>query len=108
MADDPTTDVSFGELKRGEEMFQTLRRELGDMVVAALHRHPLYHAAALPLRTLSPRFKKASSTAFPKSLCPMTATRIPPPFYKPRTKDILYISYSSGDDTRSFCALNRC
>jgi PKHD-type hydroxylase len=35
-----------------------LRRELGDMVVAALHRHPLYHAAALPLRTLSPRFNR--------------------------------------------------
>jgi PKHD-type hydroxylase len=27
-------------------------------VVAALNRHPLYHAAALPLRTLSPRFNR--------------------------------------------------
>lgn len=35
-----------------------LRRELGDAVVAALARHPLYHAAALPLRTLSPRFNR--------------------------------------------------
>jgi len=35
-----------------------LRRELGDLVVAALARHPLYHAAALPLRTLSPRFNR--------------------------------------------------
>lgn len=35
-----------------------LRRELGDRVVAALNRHPLYHAAALPLRTLSPRFNR--------------------------------------------------
>lgn len=35
-----------------------LRRELGDMVVAALVRHPLYHAAVLPLRTLSPRFNR--------------------------------------------------
>ncbi|WP_448098571.1 Fe2+-dependent dioxygenase [Luteibacter yeojuensis] len=35
-----------------------LRRELGEMVVAALNRHPLYHAAALPLRTLSPRFNR--------------------------------------------------
>jgi len=33
-----------------------LRRELGEVVIAALARHPLYHAAALPLRTLSPRF----------------------------------------------------
>jgi PKHD-type hydroxylase len=35
-----------------------LRRELGEAVVAALARHPLYHAAALPLRTLSPRFNR--------------------------------------------------
>ncbi|HVI53776.1 MAG TPA: Fe2+-dependent dioxygenase [Luteibacter sp.] len=35
-----------------------LRRELGDIVVAALARHPLYHAAALPMRTLSPRFNR--------------------------------------------------
>lgn len=35
-----------------------LRRELGDIVVAALARHPVYHAAVLPLRTLSPRFNR--------------------------------------------------
>jgi PKHD-type hydroxylase len=35
-----------------------LRRELGEAVVAALARHPLYHAATLPLRTLSPRFNR--------------------------------------------------
>jgi PKHD-type hydroxylase len=35
-----------------------LRRELGDLVVAALARHSLYHAAVLPLRTLSPRFNR--------------------------------------------------
>lgn len=35
-----------------------LRRELGDQVIAALHRHSLYHAAVLPLRTLSPRFNR--------------------------------------------------
>lgn len=35
-----------------------LRRELGEQVVAALTRHPLYHAAALPLRTISPRFNR--------------------------------------------------
>lgn len=35
-----------------------LRRELGETIVAALGRHPLYHAAALPLRTLSPRFNR--------------------------------------------------
>ena len=35
-----------------------LRRELGDVVIAALAKHPLYHAAVLPLRTLSPRFNR--------------------------------------------------
>jgi len=35
-----------------------LRRELGSIVIAALARHPLYHAAVLPLRTLSPRFNR--------------------------------------------------
>ncbi|MET4678003.1 Fe2+-dependent dioxygenase [Luteibacter sp. ME-Dv--P-043b] len=35
-----------------------LRRQLGEQVVAALTRHPLYHAAALPLRTISPRFNR--------------------------------------------------
>jgi len=35
-----------------------LRQELGDIVVAALRRHPLFHSAVLPLRTLSPRFNR--------------------------------------------------
>jgi len=35
-----------------------LRKELGDVVVAALQRHPLFHSAVLPLRTLSPRFNR--------------------------------------------------
>jgi len=35
-----------------------LRKELGDRVVAALQRHPLFHSAVLPLRTLSPRFNR--------------------------------------------------
>lgn len=35
-----------------------LRRQLGEQVIAALTRHPLYHAAALPLRTISPRFNR--------------------------------------------------
>lgn len=35
-----------------------LRRELGDLVLAALRRHPLFHAAVLPLRTISPRFNR--------------------------------------------------
>src|ERR1700749_4280661 len=35
-----------------------LRGELGDLVVAALNRHPLYHATVLPVRTLLPRFNR--------------------------------------------------
>ena len=35
-----------------------LRRRLGATVLDALARNPLYHAAALPLRTLPPRFNR--------------------------------------------------
>lgn len=35
-----------------------LRHALGDQVIAALKRHPLYHAATLPLRHISPRFNR--------------------------------------------------
>jgi PKHD-type hydroxylase len=35
-----------------------LRAELGGLVQAALARHPLYHAATLPLRMLAPRFNR--------------------------------------------------
>lgn len=35
-----------------------LREELGHAVLAALARSPLYHAAALPRRTLMPRFNR--------------------------------------------------
>lgn len=35
-----------------------LRHELGAIVLEALARHPLYHAAVLPLRTLPPRFNR--------------------------------------------------
>jgi PKHD-type hydroxylase len=35
-----------------------LRAELGRVVLDALARHPLYHAATLPLRTLTPRFNR--------------------------------------------------
>lgn len=35
-----------------------MREELGSVVLGALARHPLYHAATLPLRTLTPRFNR--------------------------------------------------
>ena len=38
-----------------------LRQQLGHLVLAALAKHPLYHAATLPLRTLPPRFNRYES-----------------------------------------------
>ncbi|OOG50182.1 Fe2+-dependent dioxygenase [Rhodanobacter sp. C01] len=35
-----------------------LRQRLGQLVLYALARHPVYHAATLPLRTLPPRFNR--------------------------------------------------
>ena len=35
-----------------------VREALGRLILEALARHPLYHAAALPLRTLAPRFNR--------------------------------------------------
>ena len=35
-----------------------LREQLGRQVLAALARHPLYHAATLPQQTLTPRFNR--------------------------------------------------
>lgn len=35
-----------------------LRRQFGQQVPAALARHPMYHAATLPLRVLLPRFNR--------------------------------------------------
>jgi PKHD-type hydroxylase len=35
-----------------------LREQLGRLVLGALARHPLYHAATLPMRTLPPRFNR--------------------------------------------------
>jgi len=55
-----TVGPQGAKVKRNQQLpdASPLRRELGEIVVAALARHPLYHAAALPLRTLSPRFNR--------------------------------------------------
>ncbi|PTR33253.1 PKHD-type hydroxylase [Luteibacter sp. OK325] len=55
-----TVGPQGAKVKRNQQLpdASPLRHELGDIVVAALARHPLYHAAALPLRTLSPRFNR--------------------------------------------------
>lgn len=55
-----TVGPQGAKVKRNQQLPDALplRRELGEIVVAALARHPLYHAAALPMRTLSPRFNR--------------------------------------------------
>ena len=47
-------------VKRNEQLPEAspLRMALGQVVLSALERHPLYFAAALPLRTLAPRFNR--------------------------------------------------
>lgn len=47
-------------VKRNQQLAETdpLRQELGGIVLGALARHPLYHAATLPRRTLPPRFNR--------------------------------------------------
>lgn len=48
------------QVKRNEQLPDAapLRAELGRIVQAALARHPLYFSAALPLKTLAPRFNR--------------------------------------------------
>ncbi len=40
----------------------TEARELGDMIIAALERHPLFISAALPCRVFPPIFKRWTRT----------------------------------------------
>lgn len=55
-----TVGAQGAQVKRNEQLAEgdPLRRELGDLVLAALARNPLYFAAVLPLRTLAPRFNR--------------------------------------------------
>ncbi|EIL88625.1 Fe2+-dependent dioxygenase [Rhodanobacter sp. 115] len=55
-----TVGVQGALVKRNRQLpdASPLRAELGHIVLAALARHPLYHAATLPLRTLPPRFNR--------------------------------------------------
>jgi PKHD-type hydroxylase len=55
-----TVGSQGASVKRNQQLpdASPLRAELGQMVLTALARHPLYHAAALPLRTLAPRFNR--------------------------------------------------
>ena len=55
-----TVGVQGAQVKRNEQLADAspLRSELGQVVLSALERSPLYFAAALPLRTLPPRFNR--------------------------------------------------
>ena len=55
-----TVGAQGAKVKRNRQLpdASPLRRQLGDAVLAALARSPLYHAATLPLRTLPPRFNR--------------------------------------------------
>ncbi|HEU4670313.1 MAG TPA: Fe2+-dependent dioxygenase [Dyella sp.] len=55
-----TVGAQGARVKRNEQLPDSspLRHELGAVVQAALARHPLFHAAALPARQLPPRFNR--------------------------------------------------
>ena len=55
-----TVGVQGARVKRNEQLPETspARAELAQLVLAALARSPLYFAAALPLKTLAPRFNR--------------------------------------------------
>lgn len=55
-----TVGVQGAQVKRNEQLpdASPLKAELGRVVLAALERHPLFFAAALPLRILPPRFNR--------------------------------------------------
>ena len=55
-----TVGPQGAQVKRNQQLPDTspLRQQLAMTVSAALAKHPLYHAATLPLRTLPPRFNR--------------------------------------------------
>ncbi|WP_282246869.1 Fe2+-dependent dioxygenase [Stenotrophomonas sp. PS02300] len=55
-----TVGVQGAQVKRNQQLPDAapLKVELGRIVLAALERHPLFFAAALPLRILPPRFNR--------------------------------------------------
>ena len=55
-----TVGAQGAQVKRNVQLpdASPLRRQLGETVLAALAKNPLYHAATLPLRTLPPRFNR--------------------------------------------------
>lgn len=55
-----TVGAQGAQVKRNVQLpyASPLRQQLGETVLAALAKSPLYHAATLPLRTLPPRFNR--------------------------------------------------
>jgi PKHD-type hydroxylase len=55
-----TVGAQGARVKQNEQLpdASPLRRQLGDIVLAALAHHALFHAAALPARILPPRFNR--------------------------------------------------
>lgn len=55
-----TVGEQGARVKRNQQLpdASPLRQQLGQQVLAALARHPMFHAAALPQRTLPPRFNR--------------------------------------------------
>ncbi|MBD8898109.1 Fe2+-dependent dioxygenase [Rhodanobacter sp. DHG33] len=55
-----TVGAQGAQVKRNVQLpdASPLRKQLGETVLAALAKNPLYHAATLPLRTLPPRFNR--------------------------------------------------
>lgn len=55
-----TVGAQGAQVKRNQQLpdASPLRQQLGQVVVAALAKQPLYHAATLPLHTLQPRFNR--------------------------------------------------
>jgi len=55
-----TVGVQGAQVKRNQQLAEAspLRTELGRLVLAALERHPLFFAAALPKKILPPRFNR--------------------------------------------------
>lgn len=58
-----TVGAQGAKVKRNQQLpdASPLREQLGQQVLAALERNALYFAAALPLRTLPPRFNRYTS-----------------------------------------------
>lgn len=55
-----TVGAQGAQVKRNQQLddHSPLRKQLGDMVLAALAASPLFHAATLPKRVLPPRFNR--------------------------------------------------